>query len=82
MALTAAERVKRYRERIKRDPQKYEQYRKKNIERLKLRRKKISELNDTEKKSQRDQWAKQKRKQRAKKQNAYCDERKCKKMMN
>ncbi|XP_045509228.1 uncharacterized protein LOC123704775 [Colias croceus] len=60
--------MKRYRERIKSDPQKYEEYRKKNIERLKQKRKKISELNETEKKIRRDQWVKEKRKQRSKKQ--------------
>ncbi|CAH2096784.1 unnamed protein product [Euphydryas editha] len=66
MALTAAEKMKRYRERIKKDPEKYEKYRKKNIERLKQRRKKISQLDEKEKTIQIDQWAKQKRQQRFK----------------
>lgn len=78
MALTAAEKMQRYRARIKSNPKKYEEYRKKDIERFKRRRKKISELDTTEKKSQRDQWAEQNRKQRAKKQKPTVTETKLK----
>lgn len=69
MALTPAERAKRYRENLKLNKEKYEAQRKKQIERVKKGQKKIRELSDREKEERRKIWREQKKKQRnAKKQ--------------
>ncbi|XP_022818628.1 zinc finger BED domain-containing protein 4-like [Spodoptera litura] len=65
MALTAADRAKRYREKLKQNPEKFEEQRKKQLERLKKSRKKISELTE-DKKFERKQWREEKRKQKVK----------------
>ncbi|CAH2100919.1 unnamed protein product [Euphydryas editha] len=63
MPLTNAEKQRRYRERLKQDPEKFENYRKKNLERIKskYKYKKVSELNDREKSEVRRKWREQKR---------------------
>lgn len=67
MALTAAERAKRYREKLKQNPEKFEEQRKKHLERLKKSRKTISELTQEDKECRRKQWREEKKKQKAKK---------------
>lgn len=49
MALTPAEKMRRYRQKIKDNPEKYEEQKKKDKERIKIKRKKISQLDDDEK---------------------------------
>lgn len=59
----AAERQKKYRERLKAlKPEKYETAKKKNAERMKQNRKKISDCNDEEKEGLRKSWRDQKNK--------------------
>lgn len=67
MALTPAERAKRYREKLKENPQKYEIQKKKQQERLKKNQKKIAEMTEEEKIKKRRIWRHQKRKQKEKK---------------
>ncbi|XP_047998810.1 uncharacterized protein LOC125236153 [Leguminivora glycinivorella] len=64
MPLTPAEKMQRYRERLKENPEKYEEQRKKNLRRLKskYKYKKITELTDNEKEIQRKKWREQKKK--------------------
>lgn len=64
MPLTNAEKQRRYREKLKSDPQKLEEIRKKNLLRIKLKTTKISQLNEEEKNKQREIWRNQKRKQK------------------
>ncbi|KAL4704406.1 hypothetical protein ACJJTC_007682 [Scirpophaga incertulas] len=66
MPLTNAEKQRRYRERIKNCPEKCEIQRKKDLERVKHNRKKVTELNDAQKTKLREQWRNQKRRQRNK----------------
>lgn len=66
MALTAAERMKRYREKLKRDPQRYEEVKKKHAAKVKSKSKKINELTEDEKEKKRKKWREQKRKQKEK----------------
>lgn len=55
--LSAAAKQRRYRERLKAEkPQKYEEQKIKNLERMKAKRKKISEMNTKEKEVQRSKW--------------------------
>ncbi|CAH2088676.1 unnamed protein product [Euphydryas editha] len=64
MVLTPAERAKRYREKLKENPDKYEIQRQKQLKRLKKRQKKVTELSEEEKHKQRKIWREQKRKQK------------------
>ncbi|KAF9422073.1 hypothetical protein HW555_002094 [Spodoptera exigua] len=64
MVLTAAERSKRYREKIKQDPVKHELHKKKELKRLKKHFKKINELTEEEKDARRKRWREQKRNQK------------------
>lgn len=64
MVLTAAERSKRYREKIKQDPVKHELYKKKELKRVKKHFKKINELTEEEKEARRKRWREQKIKQK------------------
>lgn len=66
MPLSTAERVRRYRERLKNNPEKAEEVRIKNLERLKMKKKKISQMSEKEKEEKRKMWREVKRKQRAK----------------
>lgn len=67
--LTNAERMKRYREKLKKDPDRYSNYLKKQGKLVKEKTKKIDELSEEEKAKQRKKWReqKQKRKQKNKK---------------
>lgn len=56
MPLTNAEKQRRYREKLKNNPEKCEMLRKKHLERVKKNSKRIEDLNDNEKKRQRQQW--------------------------
>lgn len=67
MPLTNAEKQRRYRERLKNNPEKREEIRKKNLERIKTKSKKIKDMTDEEKDAKRKLWRKQKQKQKAKK---------------
>jgi flagellar biosynthesis GTPase FlhF len=67
MPLTPAEKMKRYREKLKKDPQKYEDYKKKDLQRIKIKSKKIAEMTEQEIKQKRKSWRDQKRKQKSKK---------------
>ncbi|XP_060804464.1 uncharacterized protein LOC132902617 [Amyelois transitella] len=67
MPLTGAERAKKFREKLKDDPEKYEKYKQKQRELVAKRRKKISDLDDNEKEKQREQWRKEKRIQKKRK---------------
>lgn len=59
MPLSGAERTKRYREKLKLErPQEYENQRKKNLEKIKAKKKKISELPAEEAKQKREEWRK------------------------
>lgn len=62
MALTAAERAKRYREKLKQNPEKFEVQRQKQLARLKKNRKKITDLTEEEKLKQRKLWRDEKKK--------------------
>lgn len=64
MVLTAAERSKRYREKIKQDPVKHELHKKKELKRLKKHFKKINDLTEEEKDARRKRWREQKRNQK------------------
>lgn len=64
MPLTSAEKVRRYRERLKNNPLKQEEVRKKNLERINKNAKKISQLSESEKNERREIWRKQKSNQR------------------
>lgn len=70
MPLTAAEKSKRYREKIKNDPEKHEAFKKKELERQKKHQKKIKELTEEEKNEKRRRWRAQKQKQKEKKKNS------------
>lgn len=72
MALTGAERSKRYREKIKLNKEKYEEFKKKECDRLKKLQKPINDLTEDEKKERRKYWREQKNKQKEKKET--CDE--------
>lgn len=56
MPLTNAEKQKRYREKLKSNPDKYEMLRKKHLQRVKKNSKRIEDLTDNEKKHQRQKW--------------------------
>lgn len=59
MPLSGAERTKRYREKLKLErPQEYENQRKKNLEKIKAKKKKNSELPAEEAKQKREEWRK------------------------
>ncbi|XP_069109737.1 uncharacterized protein [Argopecten irradians] len=69
MGLSAAERMRRYRQRIKNDSQAYEQYKQKEKGRYRKRKrngdiKLIDDCNDREKRQRRKLWRKEKRQQR------------------
>lgn len=64
MPLTGAERAKRFRENLKKNPEKYEAYKKQQLERVKKCAKKISDLDENEKEKKRKQWREQKRNQK------------------
>lgn len=66
MPLTGAERAKRFRENLKNDPEKYEKYKEKQRERVSKLRRKIDDLNESQKEKQRELWRKQKRRQKDK----------------
>ena len=66
MALTAAEKMRKYRERIKNNPVKYEIQRIKDLERIKAKKKKIAEMDNNQQKKQRQLWREQKQRQRNK----------------
>lgn len=68
MGLTAAEKMRRYREKIKANVEKYEEVKKKDLQRIKANRKKASELNAAQKDKLRAQWREQKKRQRTNKQ--------------
>ncbi|KAJ2937230.1 hypothetical protein O0L34_g19420 [Tuta absoluta] len=74
MALTAAERQKRYRNKIKQDKEKYEQHKKKELVRLAKINKKINELTEDEKKERRKKWREQKQKQKEKSETTLCED--------
>lgn len=74
MALTSAERAKRHRDKLKNNPEKAEEVRKKQLARMKAKRKKVSEMNEEEKISHRNKWKIEKRKQRAGKTKVQIDE--------
>lgn len=62
MPLSGAERTRRYRKKLKLErPEKYENQRKKNLEKIKSKKKKISELTPKEAESRREQWKNNKR---------------------
>ena len=63
-ALTGSERAKRYREKLKQNPEKFEAQRQKQLERVKKNRKKIADLSEKEKLRQRKMWRDQKKKQK------------------
>lgn len=67
MALTAAERAKKYREKLKQNPEKFEEQRQKQLNRLKKNRKRINDLTEEEKGHRRKQWREEKKKQIIKK---------------
>lgn len=57
MPLTGAERQKRYMEKMKeKNPEKYESKRKKHLEYVKKKQKKIIDLTEEEKSAQRNKW--------------------------
>ncbi|XP_045457589.1 uncharacterized protein LOC123667794 [Melitaea cinxia] len=64
MALTPAERMKRYRERLKLNPEKLESIKKKHAEYVKSKSKTVKDLTEKEKEKQRKIWRNQKRKQK------------------
>ncbi|GBP81125.1 hypothetical protein EVAR_88223_1 [Eumeta japonica] len=65
MPLTPAEKMRRYREKLKNDPIRYEDYKKKDLIKLSLRIK-ITELSEKEKADQRKKWREQKKDKREK----------------
>lgn len=69
MPLTAAEKMKRYRERLKLNPEKFEEQRKKNLDRIKskYKYKKVSDMSDEEKTRKRIEWRDEKRRLKDKK---------------
>lgn len=69
MPLTPAEKMKRYREKLKLNPEKMDIMRQKNLERIKSRYKykKISEMTEAEKNIQRKKWKEEKQKRKDKK---------------
>lgn len=69
MPLTPAEKMRLYRERLKENPEKMEEQRKKNLERIKSKYsyKKVKDMSEEEKKKQRKKWREQKRKNKEKK---------------
>lgn len=64
MPLTNAEKQKRYRERLKNNPEKQEEIRKKNLGRIKTKTKKVKDMTEEEKNETRKKWRKQKQKQK------------------
>lgn len=69
MALTPAERMKRYREKLKNDPDRLERVKKKHADYVKSKSKKIQDLTLEEQEKRRKQWRSLKRKQKDRKQN-------------
>uniref|UniRef100_A0A1E1WD28 Uncharacterized protein n=1 Tax=Pectinophora gossypiella TaxID=13191 RepID=A0A1E1WD28_PECGO len=68
MPLTSAERSRRYREKIKKEnPEKLNAQRLKNLQRIKSKKKKISEMNEEEAEKRRQVWRKEKQASRQKK---------------
>lgn len=68
MPLTGAEKTRRYRERLKNvHPEEYAAQCKRNLDRLKSKRKKITEMSSEEAEEQRKKWREEKRKSSAKK---------------
>ncbi|XP_045530244.1 uncharacterized protein LOC123717979 isoform X1 [Pieris brassicae] len=67
MALTAKQRAKRYREKLKENPAQYEAHKKKELKRLKKCQKKINNLSEEDKAKKRQLWRNQKQKQRSNK---------------
>ncbi|CAH2086899.1 unnamed protein product [Euphydryas editha] len=62
MPLSGAERTRRYREKLKLErPEEYENQRKKNLEKIKSKKKKISELTPEEAENRREKWKNNKR---------------------
>ncbi|XP_045450416.1 DNA ligase 1-like [Melitaea cinxia] len=76
MALTPAERMKRYRERLKLNPEKLESIKKKHAEYVKSKSKTVKDLTEKEKEKQRKIWRNQKRKQKQKKKQLLVQEEK------
>ena len=67
MPLTAAERQRRYRQRLKElNPEKFEELRLKNLNRIKKEYVKVSKLSDSQKSIRRRNWRKLKRNQKKK----------------
>ncbi|XP_049886327.1 uncharacterized protein LOC126380771 [Pectinophora gossypiella] len=66
--LTPAQKQKNYRERIKQDPEKYAMVKKKDLDRIRknIAKKKIGEMNEEEKKEQRQIWRDKRREQKIK----------------
>lgn len=58
MPLTAAEEMKRYREKLKENPAKLEEVRKINLAQIKSKYKKITELTESERDEKRKKWKK------------------------
>lgn len=56
MALTPAEKMRRYREKLKKDPEKYEEYKKKDLKRIKPKVKKVADMSENEKEAKRKVW--------------------------
>lgn len=67
--MTPAEKMKRYREKLKKDPIRYEEYKNKDLQRMKIKTKNISEMTEIEKDEIRKKWREQKKKQKLKKVN-------------
>ncbi|KAL0860169.1 hypothetical protein ABMA27_010476 [Loxostege sticticalis] len=63
MALTPAERAKRYRNKIKQDPEKLKEHKEKKSKRMQSYNKKIKELSEEQQEEQRRKWREQKKKQ-------------------
>ncbi|KAL4705106.1 hypothetical protein ACJJTC_006429 [Scirpophaga incertulas] len=64
MPLTSAERVKRYREKLKKDPEKFAEHKKKHAALVKSKTKKVADLSEIEKQKLREKWRIQKRRQK------------------
>lgn len=69
MPLTSAERVRRHREKLKKNPEKFEKHKKEHAAYVKSKTKKISELSEAEKEKQREKWRNQKHRQKKNKEN-------------
>lgn len=73
MPLSDAERTRRYRERLKNEPEKLEIQRKKNLERIKNTKKKITQLTLKEAAIRREKWKEYQRRSRMRKQTKNID---------